>query len=97
MSELMEILDFPPAPKLNVYGELDAATATANERRGELRFNGKAQCVRCHQAPYYTDNTMHDLRAERFYKQSWRTGCGPRRPDQDIPAARDQGLAAVLA
>jgi hypothetical protein len=44
-----------------------------------------------------TDNTMHDLRAERFYKQSWRTGCGPRRPDQDIPAARDQGLAAVLA
>jgi cytochrome c peroxidase len=69
MAELMEILDFPPAPKLNVYGELDAATATASERRGEALFNGKAQCARCHQAPYYTDNSMHDLRAERFYKQ----------------------------
>jgi cytochrome c peroxidase len=69
MAELMEILDFPPAPKLNVYGELDAATATASERRGEALFNGKAQCARCHPAPYYTDNSMHDLRAERFYKQ----------------------------
>ena len=74
MSEFMEILDFPPAPKLNVYGELDAATATASERRGEALFNGKGQCVRCHQAPYYTDNSMHDLKAERFYKQELANG-----------------------
>jgi len=69
MAEFLEILDFPPAPKLNVYGELDPAVATASERRGEALFNGKAQCSRCHQAPYYTDNTMHDLKAERFYRQ----------------------------
>jgi cytochrome c peroxidase len=69
MAEFLEILDFPPAPKLNVYGELDAAMATASERRGEALFNGKAQCARCHQAPYYTDNSMHDLKADRFYKQ----------------------------
>jgi cytochrome c peroxidase len=74
MSEFMEILDFPPAPRLNVYGELDAATATASERRGEALFNGKGQCARCHQTPYYTDNTMHDLRAERFYKQELANG-----------------------
>jgi cytochrome c peroxidase len=74
MSEFMEILDFPPAPRLNVYGELDAATATASERRGEALFNGKGQCARCHQAPYYTDNTMHDLKAERFYKQELANG-----------------------
>jgi len=69
MAEFLEILDFPPAAKLNLYGELDAATATGSELRGEALFNGKGQCARCHQAPYYTDNTMHDLRAERFYKQ----------------------------
>ena len=74
MAEFLEILDFPPAPKLDLYGELDAATATASELRGEALFNGKGQCARCHQAPYYTDNTMHDLRAERFYKQELADG-----------------------
>jgi cytochrome c peroxidase len=74
MAEFLEILDFPPAPKLNVYGELDGATATASERRGEALFNGKAQCARCHVAPYYTDNSMHDLKAERFYKQERANG-----------------------
>jgi cytochrome c peroxidase len=31
-------------------------------------FFGKAQCSACHVAPYYTDNTMHDLRTERFHE-----------------------------
>src|SRR5206468_9703994 len=31
-------------------------------------FFGKAQCATCHPAPYYTDNLMHNLRVERFYK-----------------------------
>jgi cytochrome c peroxidase len=74
MAEFMEILDFPPAPKLDVYGQLETAAATAGERRGEALFNGKAQCARCHPAPYYTDNTMHDLKAERFYKQELANG-----------------------
>ena len=26
------------------------------------------QCAACHQPPYYTDNLMHDLQTERFYK-----------------------------
>jgi len=29
---------------------------------------GKARCGECHPAPYYTDNTMHNLQVERFYK-----------------------------
>ena len=70
MSEFMAILDFPPAPKLNIYGELDATKATPSEMRGQSLFNGKARCSACHPAPYYTDNTMHDLKAERFYKQT---------------------------
>jgi cytochrome c peroxidase len=69
MSEFMAILDFPPAPKLNIYGELDATKVTPSEMRGQSLFNGKARCSACHPAPYYTDNTMHNLKAERFYKQ----------------------------
>lgn len=68
MSEFQSILDFPPAPKLNIYGKLDATKATKAELRGEAVFSGKAQCATCHPAPYYTDNTMHNLKTERFFK-----------------------------
>jgi len=68
MAEFQEILDFPPAPKLNIYGQLDPVRATPAELRGEVLFNGKARCAVCHPAPYYTDNSMHNLRTERFYK-----------------------------
>jgi cytochrome c peroxidase len=69
MAEFLEILDFPPAPKLDIYGKLDPAKSSPGELRGEALFNGKAKCVSCHTPPYYTDNSMHDLKAERFYKQ----------------------------
>ncbi len=68
MAELQSILDFPPAPKLNVFGKLDARKATEGEKRGQALFFGKAQCSVCHPAPYYTDNTMHNLQVERFFK-----------------------------
>lgn len=68
MAEFQSILDFPPAPKLNIFGELDPAKATPAELKGEALFNGKARCSSCHPAPYYTDNSMHNLRTERFYQ-----------------------------
>jgi cytochrome c peroxidase len=74
MAEFLALLDFPPAPKLDIYGQLDKTRAAANELRGEAIFNGKARCVSCHAAPYYTDNSMNDLRAERFYKQEMVNG-----------------------
>ncbi len=74
MSEFQEILDFPPAPKLDVFGKLDPAKATESELRGEALFNGKAKCASCHAPPYYTDNTMHDLAVERFYKTQMTNG-----------------------
>jgi cytochrome c peroxidase len=67
MAEFQEILDFPPAPKLDVFGRLDPAQATEEEKRGEELFFGKAKCSICHLPPYYTDNTMHNLRTERFF------------------------------
>jgi cytochrome c peroxidase len=68
MAEFQELLDFPPAPKLNVFGKLDPRKASESELRGQELFFGKAQCAVCHPAPYYTDGQMHTLHADRFYK-----------------------------
>ncbi|HVU88207.1 MAG TPA: cytochrome B6 [Pirellulales bacterium] len=75
MAQLQNMLDFPPAPKLNVTGRLDPTKATANELAGEKLFFGKAQCSVCHPAPFYLDNQMHDLHVERFLKGE--AGDGP--------------------
>ena len=41
MAQMQNMLDFPPAPKLNVLGRLDWGKATDSERRGEELFFGK--------------------------------------------------------
>jgi cytochrome c peroxidase len=68
MADFEEMLDFPPAPKLDVFGKLDPTKATQAEMHGQSIFFGKGQCGSCHQAPYYTDNLMHNLKIERFFK-----------------------------
>ena len=69
MAEFQSMLDFPPAPKIDpTTGKLDPAKASEAEKAGQLVFFGKGNCVSCHQAPFYTDNLMHDLKTERFYK-----------------------------
>jgi len=68
MAEFQALLDFPPAPKLGIDGKLDPKKANESEVRGQALFFGKAQCSTCHMPPYYTDNTMHNLKVERFFK-----------------------------
>lgn len=68
MAEFQALLDFPPAPKLGINGKLDPRKATAAELRGQQVFMGKGNCASCHTPPYYTDNLMHNLRTERFFK-----------------------------
>jgi len=68
MAEFMALLDFPPAPKLGIDGKLNPRKATDVEKRGQVLFFGKANCGSCHPSPYYTDNLMHNLKVERFYK-----------------------------
>jgi cytochrome c peroxidase len=68
MAEFQEILDFPPAPKLDIDGRLDPKKATAVELHGQEIFFGKGKCGACHSGAYFTDNLMHNLQAERFYK-----------------------------
>jgi cytochrome c peroxidase len=70
MAQLQNMLDFPPAPKLNRLGRLDPSKATESERRGEEIFFGKGQCAACHQPPFYLDHQMHDLKVERFLNEA---------------------------
>jgi cytochrome c peroxidase len=67
MAEMQELFDFPPAPKLDVFGKLDPSKATGPEMRGQAVFFGKGQCAVCHVPPYYTDNLMHNLQTGRFF------------------------------
>jgi cytochrome c peroxidase len=55
---------------LNLHGKLDPKKFADDspEMRGQTLFFGKAQCGSCHPAPYYTDNSMHNLKVERFYQ-----------------------------
>lgn len=69
MAEFQEILDFPPAPKLDPFGKLNGK-ATEAELRGQTIFFGKGRCADCHSGPIFSDNFMHDLQTERFYDES---------------------------
>lgn len=74
MAQMQNMLDFPPAPKLDLVGRLDPSKATESESRGETLFFGKANCASCHAPPTYLDHQMHDLKIERFVKEA---GDGP--------------------
>ena len=47
---------------------LDPRSAAPAELRGQELFFGKAKCATCHMPPYYTDNSMHDLKVQRFFR-----------------------------
>jgi cytochrome c peroxidase len=69
MAQMQNIIDFPPAPKLDPMGRLDPAKATQQELAGEQVFMGKGKCSQCHVPQLdFLDNNMHDLKLERFYK-----------------------------
>ena len=69
MAQMQNIIDFPPAPKLDPAGRLDPARASREELAGERLFMGKARCAECHvPQTNFTDHNMHDLKLERFYR-----------------------------
>lgn len=82
MAQMQNILDFPPAPKLDTFGKLDPEKATQQELMGQEVFFGKGRCAECHPAPFYLDDKMHDLKVGRFYEPrmsngKWITPVGP--------------------
>jgi cytochrome c peroxidase len=69
MAQMQNIIDFPPAPKLDPAGRLDPAKASQRELEGERVFMGKGRCAECHVPQLsFLDNNMHDLKLERFYE-----------------------------
>lgn len=69
MAQMQNIIDFPPAPKLDWRGRLVPERATAQELAGEKVFLGKGQCAACHvPQSAFLDHQMHDLKLERFYR-----------------------------
>ena len=69
MGQMQDIIDFPPAPKLDLRGRLDSSKATEQELAGERVFFGKGRCADCHVPQLsFMDNNMHDLKLERFYQ-----------------------------
>jgi cytochrome c peroxidase len=69
MAQMQNIIDFPPAPKLDPFKQLDATKATPLEQAGEKIFMGKGRCAECHiPRQAFTDHQMHDLKLERFYR-----------------------------
>jgi cytochrome c peroxidase len=70
MAQMQNMLDFPPAPKLDkTTGRLDPGNASQSEMRGQELFFGRAQCATCHNGPAFMDDKMHDLGVERFTKE----------------------------
>lgn len=74
MAQMQNMLDVPPAPKLDPMGRLDRAKATRSEMAGEDIFYNKGKCASCHPAPFFLDQQMHDLKMERFTREP---GDGP--------------------
>ncbi|MBV8577971.1 MAG: hypothetical protein JOZ58_23435 [Acetobacteraceae bacterium] len=69
MGQMQDIIDFPPAPKLDPLGRLDPSKATQQELAGERVFMGKGRCAVCHvPETAFMDQQMHDLRLEHFYR-----------------------------
>jgi hypothetical protein len=98
MAEFQELLDFPPAPKLDVFGKLDPAKASPRDawpghllRQGPVR--NPPHTALLHRQPDAQPSGGTLLQAgddQRDAGQQQRT-------DQDIPAARHQGFAALSA
>jgi cytochrome c peroxidase len=93
MAEMQALFDFPPAPKLDLYGRLDqqAEGVTLSEVRGEAIFFGKGRCSECHPPPFYSDNQMHDLRVDRFFTHRMING-NQTKPDGPIKTFPLRGI-----
>ena len=85
------IIDFPPAPKLNNQGRLDHSKDEGGVR-GEASFE---ECASVTRRRFY-GTPLQDLTGERFYARRLDFNGKPGRPKahQDLPAARKSRIAA---
>lgn len=93
MAQMQNIIDFPPAPKLDPMGKLDPAKASEQELAGERVFMGKGRCGECHiPQTSFLDNSMHDLQLERFYNIGYTANDQVAIPDGPIKTFTLRGI-----
>jgi cytochrome c peroxidase len=93
MGQMQNIIDFPPAPKLDPTGRLDPSKATPQELAGEKLFMGKGRCAECHiPQTAFMDYNMHDLKLERFYQVGQTTNGLVELPDGPIKTFTLRGI-----
>jgi cytochrome c peroxidase len=93
MAQMQNIIDFPPAPKLDPFGRLDPSKATPQELAGEKVFLGKGRCAECHTPQTsFLDNNMHDLKLERFYQVGQTSNDFVMMPDGPIKTLTLRGI-----
>jgi cytochrome c peroxidase len=93
MAQMQNIIDFPPAPKLDPFGRLDTAKATEEELKGESIFMGKGRCAACHvPQTAFMDNNMHDLKLERFFDPGHTVSDQVQLPDGPIKTFTLRGI-----
>lgn len=93
MAQMQNMIDFPPAPKLDAFGRLDPAKASEKELAGERVFLGKGRCAECHvPQTAFMDNNMHDLKLERFYSAGETEGGMVMIPDGPIKTFTLRGI-----
>jgi cytochrome c peroxidase len=93
MAQMQNIIDFPPAPKLDPMGKLDPAKASEQELVGERVFMGKGRCGECHlPQTAFLDNNMHDLKLERFYNVGYTANDQVAIPDGPIKTFTLRGI-----
>ena len=103
MAELQELARLPAArPALGWDGKLEPAKIRgrhARDTRSRIYSSAKHSAAPVTRRPYYTDNSMHNLQVERFYKTQTHNGlvATSQGADQNIHLARHQGIAAVYA
>ena len=102
MAQMQNIIDFPPAPKLDPFGRLDPDARRPSRSWPASRCSSARAAAPTATSPQtaFMDNNMHDLKLERFYEIGQTVNdlvTLPDGADQDLHAARHQGLAALPA
>jgi cytochrome c peroxidase len=93
MAQMQNIIDFPPAPKLDPLKRLDPRTASAAELAGERIFMDKGRCAECHiPRESFLDHQMHDLKLERFYRVGQTVNDFVQMPDGPIKTMTLRGI-----
>ena len=69
MAEFQELLDFPAGAQAGPVRQARPREGDAGSRcAARSSSSARRSAPSCHPPPYYTDNLMHNLQAERFYK-----------------------------